>query len=101
MQFQDALGEWSVRPGPLYARLAAAIGEAIGRGDMAPGTALPPERSLARRLAIGRTTVTSAYAQLRQEELVESRQGSGLLAVTVGDHHRYTGHRDMATLTHN
>ena len=77
MQFQDALGEWSVRPGPLYVRLAAAIGEAIGRGDMAPGTALPPERSLARRLAIGRTTVTSAYAQLRQEELVESRQGSG------------------------
>jgi DNA-binding transcriptional MocR family regulator len=62
---------------PLYARLAAAIGEAIGRGDRAPGTALPPERSLARRLAIGRTTVTSAYAQLRQEELVESRQGSG------------------------
>jgi DNA-binding GntR family transcriptional regulator len=77
MQFQDALGDWSARPGPLYARLAAAIRDAIARGDIPPGVALPPERSLARRLAIGRTTVTGAYAQLRQEDLVESRRGSG------------------------
>jgi DNA-binding transcriptional MocR family regulator len=77
MQFHDALGDWSARPGPLYARLAASIREAVGRGDIPPGAALPPERSLARRLAIGRTTVTGAYAQLRSEELVESRQGSG------------------------
>lgn len=77
MQFQDALGDWSARPGPLYARLAAAVRDAIACGDIPPGGALPPERSLARRLAIGRTTVTGAYAQLRLEELVESRQGSG------------------------
>jgi DNA-binding transcriptional MocR family regulator len=77
MQFQDALGDWSARPGPLYARLAAAIRDAIARGDIPPGSALPPERSLAGRLAIGRTTVTGAYAQLHHENLVESRQGSG------------------------
>ena len=77
MQFQDALGDWSARPGPLYARLAAAIRDAVARGDIPAGGPLPPERSLARRLAIGRTTVTGAYAQLRQEQLVESRQGSG------------------------
>jgi DNA-binding transcriptional MocR family regulator len=77
MQFQDALGDWSARPGPLYIRLAAAIRDAIACGDIPAGGPLPPERSLARRLAIGRTTVTGAYAQLREEELVESRQGSG------------------------
>lgn len=77
MQFQDALGDWSARPGPLYARLAAAIRDAVARGDIPAGGPLPPERSLAGRLAIGRTTVTGAYAQLRQEQLVESRQGSG------------------------
>jgi DNA-binding transcriptional MocR family regulator len=77
MQIQDALGDWSTRPGPLYARLAAAVREAIDRGDITPGTALPPERSLAKRLAIGRSTVVAAYTQLREGELVESRQGSG------------------------
>jgi DNA-binding transcriptional MocR family regulator len=77
MQVQDALGDWSARPGPLYRRLAAALREAIDRGDLPPGTALPPERSLAMRLAIGRGTVVAAYAQLREAELADSRQGSG------------------------
>src|SRR6266516_1306516 len=76
MQIQDALGDWSAGPGPLYGRLAAALREAIGRGDIPPGTALPPERSLAKRLAIGRGTVVAAYARLREAELVDSRQGS-------------------------
>jgi DNA-binding transcriptional MocR family regulator len=77
VQIQDALGEWSTRPGPLYGRLAAAIREAIERGDISPGAALPPERALAKRLAIGRSTVVAAYAQLREHNLVDSRQGSG------------------------
>jgi DNA-binding transcriptional MocR family regulator len=80
MQFLDALGEWSARSGPLYVRLASAIGDAIARGDIPPGRALPSERSLAGRLAIGRTTVTGAYAQLRQGNLGESRRGSGTWA---------------------
>jgi DNA-binding transcriptional MocR family regulator len=77
VQIQDALGEWSTCPGPLYARLAAAIRAAIERGDIPPGTVLPPERALAKRLAIGRSTVVAAYAQLREQNLVDSRQGSG------------------------
>ncbi|MCP2163183.1 aminotransferase-like domain-containing protein [Goodfellowiella coeruleoviolacea] len=77
MHIQDALGDWSDRPGPLYARLSAALGAAIERGDIPPGTVLPPERSLARRLAIGRNTVTHAYAHLRDRGILETRQGSG------------------------
>jgi DNA-binding transcriptional MocR family regulator len=77
VQIHDALGEWSTRPGPVYGRLAAAIRAAIERGDIPPGAALPPERTLAKRLAIGRSTVVAAYAQLRDGNLVDSRQGSG------------------------
>src|SRR3954465_7795965 len=77
MQIQDQLGDGSARPGPLYVRLAAAIREAIDRGDIPPGSSLPPERSLAGRLAIGRSTVVAAYPRLREDELVETRQGSG------------------------
>jgi DNA-binding transcriptional MocR family regulator len=77
MNLHDALGDWSARPGPLYARLAAAIGAAVDRGDIPAGTALPPERALATRLAIGRSTVVHAYSLLRERGLVESRQGSG------------------------
>ncbi|GHF04777.1 GntR family transcriptional regulator [Amycolatopsis deserti] len=77
MHIQDALGDWSARPGPLYARLSAALAAAIDRGDIPPGTALPPERSLATRLAIGRSTVMHAYARLREAGILETRQGSG------------------------
>jgi len=77
MQIHDALGDWSARPGPLYLRLTAAIRAAIDRGDIAPGSLVPPERSLAKRLAISRSTVVAAYSQLREEGLVVSRQGSG------------------------
>ncbi|MEO6121405.1 MAG: PLP-dependent aminotransferase family protein, partial [Acidimicrobiales bacterium] len=37
----------------------------------------PPERSLARALAVSRSTVTAALDELRADEVVESRQGSG------------------------
>ncbi|MFC7549781.1 PLP-dependent aminotransferase family protein [Plantactinospora sp. GCM10030261] len=77
MQLQDALGDWSTGSGPLYGRLADAIRSAIHRGDLPPGGALPAERALARRLAIGRGTVVAAYDVLRAEHLLDSRQGSG------------------------
>ena len=72
-----ALGAWSSGHGPLYGRLAAAIRAAIERGDLPPGATLPPERRLAPRLSVGRGTVVAAYELLRQEHIVERRQGSG------------------------
>ncbi|NIH87710.1 PLP-dependent aminotransferase family protein [Amycolatopsis granulosa] len=77
MHIQDALADWSARSGPLYARLSTALTAAIERGDIPPGTVLPPERSLAKRLAIGRSTVMHAYARLREAGILETRQGSG------------------------
>jgi DNA-binding transcriptional MocR family regulator len=68
---------WATGRGPLYRRLAEALRAAIRRGDLASGLRLPPERMLAQRLLISRSTVVAAYDQLRQDDLVERRQGSG------------------------
>jgi DNA-binding transcriptional MocR family regulator len=73
----QALGSWNVGEGPLYERLSARLKTAIGKGEILPGSNLPPERKLAERLGISRTTVVLAYQQLREAGQVESRQGSG------------------------
>jgi DNA-binding transcriptional MocR family regulator len=75
--FVDALGAWSAGAGPLYGRLADAVAAAIARGDLLPGSRLPPERTLADELRVSRTTVVLAYQKLRDGGRVESRQGSG------------------------
>lgn len=71
------VGDWSAGSGPLYARLAQAVRSGIESGELAAGTRLPPERSLAEALGVSRTTVVLAYGRLREQGLVESRQGSG------------------------
>jgi DNA-binding transcriptional MocR family regulator len=63
--------------GPLARRLAHALRNLIEGGVLPPGHRLPPERLLAQRLAIGRTTVTQALDELRSEARLVSRQGSG------------------------
>ncbi|MGC3954331.1 MAG: PLP-dependent aminotransferase family protein [Propionicimonas sp.] len=77
MNTYDAIGDWMLQSGPLYQRLAAAIRDAVARGDLAPGTVLPAERQLARALSVGRSTVVGAYDLLRSEGVLVSRQGSG------------------------
>jgi DNA-binding transcriptional MocR family regulator len=73
----DRLPNWSAGRGPLYRRLADALRLAIQRGDVPYGTRLPAERLLAERLLISRSTVVAAYDLLRQDDLLERRQGSG------------------------
>jgi DNA-binding transcriptional MocR family regulator len=63
--------------GPLYRSLADALKRAIDRGEIALGTVLPPERALARSLAVSRATVVAAYDRLKAEGWLDSRQGSG------------------------
>jgi DNA-binding transcriptional MocR family regulator len=63
--------------GPLYRQLADALKQAIDRGEIPLGTVLPPERALARSLAISRATVVASYDRLKAEGWLESRQGSG------------------------
>ncbi|MFJ8301659.1 PLP-dependent aminotransferase family protein [Streptomyces sp. NPDC094447] len=59
------------------AALVAALREAVRGGRLAPGTRLPPYRSLAADLGVARNTVADAYAELVAEGWLTSRQGSG------------------------
>jgi DNA-binding transcriptional MocR family regulator len=71
------LGRWSAGHGPLYMLLATRIRQLIDDGALPPGTQLPPDRTLAAALAVGRTTVVAAYDLLTQDGKIVRRQGSG------------------------
>ncbi|AHH21996.1 putative transcriptional regulator/aminotransferase [Nocardia nova SH22a] len=61
---------------PAYLALAESIRLLIHDGRAPLGIALPSERDLATTLSVSRTTVTSAYALLREHGYLISRQGS-------------------------
>ena len=72
------LDGWAARGhGSLPRRLAHGLRDLIDAGVLPGGWRLPPERTLAGRLAVSRTTVTQALDELRGEGRVASRQGSG------------------------
>jgi GntR family transcriptional regulator / MocR family aminotransferase len=62
---------------PLYQQLYAVIRDLILRGVLPAGVRLPTNRALASQLGLARVTVASAYAQLRDEGYLVSRQGAG------------------------
>ncbi|MEV4785264.1 PLP-dependent aminotransferase family protein [Streptomyces tuirus] len=64
-------------PGGGRAALIRALREAVRSGRLAPGTRLPPYRSLAADLGVARNTVADAYAELVAEGWLTARQGSG------------------------
>lgn len=71
----------TLAPGrPAYRALADALRLAIADGRIAAGTRLPSERELTASLDVSRTTVTRAYAVLRDTGYLTSRRGSGSVA---------------------
>ena len=66
---------------PAYLQIRNQLREQILRGDLPPGARLLPERELARRLGVSRTTVVSAYDELVAEGLVEAHVGRGTVVV--------------------
>jgi DNA-binding transcriptional MocR family regulator len=71
------LNVWASGTGPLYDQLALAIVRLAESGDLVAGTRLPPERELAKALAVSRTTIISAYAKLQELGWLTRRQGAG------------------------
>jgi DNA-binding transcriptional MocR family regulator len=62
---------------PIYRQIYERLREGILAGALPEGTRLPPERSLAERLAVNRSTVVHAYRDLAADGLIEQRVGSG------------------------
>lgn len=69
---------------PAYAGLAASLRLLIGDGRIALGARLPSERDLTAALGVSRTTVTRAYAELRDRGYAEARQGAGTFTALPG-----------------
>jgi len=65
---------------PAYRALADALRLAVADGRIPAGTRLPSERELTAALDVSRTTVTRAYAVLRDTGYLTSRRGSGSVA---------------------
>jgi GntR family transcriptional regulator/MocR family aminotransferase len=79
-------------PGSRRAALIDALREAVRSGRLAPGTRLPPYRSLAADLGVARNTVADAYAELVAEGWLTARQGSGTLVAERAEPLRGTKH---------
>lgn len=63
--------------GPAYLAIANALEADIQAGTLTAGTRLPPQRALARFLALDFTTVSRAYNEASRRGLVEGRVGQG------------------------
>lgn len=72
------LGNWrtATGSGPVYQGLADGLRMLIVDGRLPVGSRLPSERALADALRVSRTTVTAAYAQLREEGYLNARRGA-------------------------
>ncbi|WP_178022380.1 GntR family transcriptional regulator [uncultured Paenibacillus sp.] len=62
---------------PIYLQIVRQIRDAILQGRLAPGTALPSIRQLAKDLQISVITTKRAYNELEQEGLIDSVVGKG------------------------
>ena len=95
-QFAELLGDWR-NGGSDYSALAERIRLLVIDGRIKAGSRLPSERMMAQQLAVSRTTINSALADLRRSGHVHSRQGSGSVISAPGPDRRPADRRTPAT----
>jgi len=62
----------------LHEEIIEQVKDQIIRGDLKPGSKLPPERELAEQLQVNRTTVREALHKLESMGLIDIRHGNGI-----------------------
>jgi GntR family transcriptional regulator, transcriptional repressor for pyruvate dehydrogenase complex len=67
----------------LTGRVIAEIRELIRRGELQPGSKLPPEQELAARLGVGRNLLREAVQVLAASRVLEIRRGNGTYVTTL------------------
>lgn len=71
------IGRLDPAAGPRYLQIADRITQAVATGVLRPGDRLPPQRKLADWLDVDLTTVTRAYDEARQRQLLDAVTGRG------------------------
>jgi 2-aminoadipate transaminase len=70
---------------PVYRQIIQSVRSQILQGILPVGFRLPTERALARTLGVNRTTIMSAYAELKSEGLIRARVGDGTRVAAGGN----------------
>ncbi|CAM3296404.1 FadR/GntR family transcriptional regulator [Paracoccus nototheniae] len=65
----------------LPARIAARFARQIQQGELKPGDRLPTENAMSKSFGVSRTVIREAIAQLRNEGMIETRQGVGAFVI--------------------
>lgn len=61
----------------LYKAIADALEKDIHKGVLKAGDRMPPQRKLAEKIGVNLTTITRAYKEAHQRNLIEARKGDG------------------------
>jgi GntR family transcriptional regulator, transcriptional repressor for pyruvate dehydrogenase complex len=72
-----------VKRSRIYEHIVEQIRALIREGRWAPGDQIPPERELAERFRVSRTSVREALRALEMQGVIESRQGGGTFVRTA------------------
>ncbi|MBV9172164.1 MAG: FadR family transcriptional regulator [Chloroflexi bacterium] len=72
-----------VKRSRIYEHIVDQIHALIREGRWAPGDQIPPERELAERFKVSRTSVREALRALEMQGVIESRQGGGTFVRTA------------------
>lgn len=72
-----------VRRSRIYENIVEQIRALIREGRWSPGDQIPPERELAERFKVSRTSVREALRALEMQGVIESRQGGGTFVRTA------------------
>jgi len=72
-----------VKRSRIYEHIVEQIHALIREGRWAPGDQIPPERELAERFRVSRTSVREALRALEMQGIIESRQGGGTFVRTA------------------
>jgi len=72
---------------PIYTQIAEQVAAQILKGDLHPGTALPPIRTVARDLEISVITVRKAWEELERQGFIYGVVGKGSF---ISDQHAHS-----------
>lgn len=72
------------RKTPIYLQIKNEIKRMIFEGELLAHEVLPPERRLAEELGVNRSTVLSAYRELKAEGLIDAHMGQGTQVMPIG-----------------